>query len=66
WMNVDFEAIFQEYSESFSLLDEEKKLLNILISIPYKIEFDDNEYLNCRKMREFINYLNNSWHFVDS
>lgn len=66
WMNVDFKNIYNVYNDTFSLLEEEDKLFKILISIPYKIDLGEDEYLNCRKVREMINYLNNSWNFIST
>ena len=60
WMNISFIELFKEYNNNFELLPEEKLLLDILISIPFVIELDDNEYNNCQKVRELINYLNSS------
>ena len=59
-MNISFIELFKEYNNNFELLPEEKLLLDILISIPFVIELDDNEYNNCQKVRELINYLNSS------
>jgi len=59
-MNINFLEVYNKYNEGFSLLTEEKKLLDILISMPYLIEFKDKEYDNSRKVRELVNYLNNS------
>lgn len=64
WMNVDFTEVYKVYNDYFSLLDEEKKLFNILISIPFKVEFNLEENLNCREVRKLINYLNSSSNFI--
>lgn len=60
WQNVSFKEVFEAYNNVFELLDEEKILLDILISIPFVIHFDGDEIDNCRKVRELINYLNSS------
>ena len=60
WENVSFLEIFATYNEGFKLLDEEKILLDILISIPFLVEIKDNEYLNCREIRKLIEYLSKS------
>lgn len=60
WSKVEFTSIFAEYNSSFALLDEEKKLLDILISIPYEVKLDNNEYQNCRNIRSLIDYLSKS------
>lgn len=60
WMNIEFLEVFNVYNDNFTLLEEEKLLLDILISIPPLIEFSDNEYDNCRRVRELVNYLSKS------
>lgn len=60
WENVYFADIFSAYNEGFSLLEEEKLLLDILISVPLTIEMGDNEYHNCRDVRRLIEYLSSS------
>ena len=60
WENLTLKEIFDTYNGSFELLEEEKKLFDILISIPFKVLFDSNEYENCRNVRKLINYLNSS------
>ena len=60
WESVEFSSVFKEYNKSFNLLDEEKKLLDILISIPHEVKLDSNEYHNCRKIRKLIDYLSKS------
>lgn len=60
WENVSFKEVIDTYNSGFELLEEEKILFNILISIPYKIEDNSNEYLRCRDIRKLINYLSKS------
>lgn len=60
WKNVEFSSVFTAYNNSFNLLPEEKKLLDILISIPYEVKITENEYQNCRLIRELIDYLSKS------
>lgn len=57
WENVDFIEVFKEYNNNFSLHEEEKLLLYILISMPFSISFNNTEYNNCRDVRRLINYL---------
>lgn len=60
WMHIDFLEVYQAYNDHFHLLEEERMLLDILISIPYSVSFEDSEIVNCRKVRELINYLSSS------
>ena len=43
WEEVVFKDVFDEYNSNFELLEEEKLLFTILVSIPYKIENKENE-----------------------
>lgn len=56
-LDYDFSSLFKEYEKDYPLLDEERRLLFILISLPDKIEFDSNEYEMCRKIGKFLDYL---------
>lgn len=58
WEKVSFIDVFTKYNNSFELLDEEKILFNILVSIPYVDESFNNEYSKCVSYRKLINYLN--------
>jgi len=60
WENVEFGEIFNDYNSNFQLLDEEKMLLDIVISIPLNIDFTSKEYQNCRNVRKLIDYLSKS------
>ena len=60
WNNIEFKEVIKTYNSNFSLLEEEKILLYILISIPYNITIEPNEYNNCRNIRKLIDYLSNS------
>ena len=48
-LDFDFISLFSEYERIFPLLEEEKILLNVLISIPNKIPYSSNEF-------DMINY----------
>lgn len=56
-LDFDFEVIFNTYEKNYPLLEEERKLLFILISLPDKIEFDDSEYEMCKKISRQIDTL---------
>ena len=55
--NVSFIGVIDTYNRNFELLDEEKLLFNILISIPYKVNLDSSEFDRCKEFRRLINYL---------
>ena len=48
YKDVEFESLFELYQSKYPLHEEERKLFFILISIPQKILFSNNEYENCK------------------
>lgn len=56
---LDFNYLMKVYNENLELLEEEKKLLNILISIPPKLINIKEEYLNTANVKEFYDYIYN-------
>ena len=53
----DFSSLLQRYEKKYPLLEEERLLFFILISLPDRIEFTDNELKNCMKISQMIDYL---------
>ena len=56
-LDFDFEMLLNEYERIYPLLEEEKKLMYVLVSIPEKIISTSNEYdcvINTRKFLEKI------------
>ena len=41
----------------YPLHEDELKLLFILISIPKKVEFTNDEYENCKRVDELLSYI---------
>ena len=64
WENVSFFEVIDTYNNSFNLLEEERILFDILISIPYKVELDSSEFERCKEFRRLINYLSKSSNIV--
>ncbi|MEG2311211.1 MAG: hypothetical protein RSB72_00725 [Bacilli bacterium] len=56
-LDYDFEEILKNYEAAYPLLEEEKKLLFILLSLPNKIEFDRSEYTMCKAISREIDML---------
>ena len=54
---LDFNYLLNEYNQNLKLLDEEKMLFNILISIPPKIIEVKNEYLNTLNIKNSFDYI---------
>lgn len=57
WEDISFNEVIDIYNRDFELLEEEKLLFTILVSIPYKVNIESNEYERCREFRKLINYL---------
>lgn len=63
-LDYDFETILKRYERSYPLLEEEKNLLYILILLPDKVDFDDNEYKMCEKISNMIDFIYKSRNIV--
>lgn len=57
YFNIHFSVVFSKYLEKVSLSEDEKKLFFILVSIPKKIEFSNNEFKDCETVRKALDYL---------
>lgn len=57
WKNIDFSEILERYMYKFPLLEYEKKLLFILISMPPEIKKSDNEFEKCKVVSEVMDYV---------
>lgn len=55
--NVNFEELLKRYEKINPLSDDERELLIILLSLPDKLEFDDNNYNMCIKIKKMINQI---------
>lgn len=56
-IDYDFETVLKHYEAQYPLLNEERKLFFILVSLPSKIEFDKSEYEMCRLISREIDLL---------
>ena len=61
WKNINLADIYLEYSNLCKLNDDEEKLLFIMLCMPYKIVFCDNELENVKNVRMLVDYLVNSF-----
>ena len=57
WKNINFSEILERYIYKFPLLDYEKKLLFILISMPPQIKKSNNEFEKCNVISEVMDYV---------
>ncbi|MDD2435239.1 MAG: hypothetical protein PHO63_03190 [Bacilli bacterium] len=51
-LDFDFDEILKRYESSYPLLEDERKLFFILISLPDIIKFDDSEYNMTKKISQ--------------
>lgn len=56
-LEYDFYALLLQYEKKYPLLEEERKLLFILMSLPDKLEERDSEYQRCKMVSEKIDFL---------
>lgn len=56
-LDFDFEVLLRQYERSYPLLEEERKLFFILISLPDKLELDGSEYQNCKQISQQADLL---------
>lgn len=56
-LDFDFEALLKEYENIYPLLEEEKKLLFILVALPNKILICDNEYDMVKQVRKILDKI---------
>ena len=56
-LDFDFSILLKSYEQDYPLLDEERELLFILISLPDKIEFNTTNYEMCKKISKLLDYL---------
>lgn len=62
----DWGELINKYEDNFLLREEEKVLLNILISIPNKINFTSIEIDNVIKINEELNYIKLTNNFISN
>lgn len=57
YLELDFDDLFHYYESNYPLKEEEKLLLFSQITIPNKIELENDEYKICIKINKMIDYL---------
>ncbi len=56
-LDYDFTELLKLYESKYPLLDDERKLLFILLAMPERIDFNNNEYNNCKNIRKAVEYI---------
>jgi len=56
-LQFEFSEVFNRYEKNYPLLPEEKKLLFILMALPDKVEFSNDEYDNCKKVNIMVDFV---------
>lgn len=57
WNNIEFSEILSRYMYKFPLLDYEKKLLFILMTLPLESKKSNNEFERCQNVSNLIDYI---------
>lgn len=57
YKDLDFENIYSIYESKYPLHEEERKLLFIMLSLPNKIDLINDEYKNCKRIMELLDYV---------
>ena len=57
YSELDFVSLLQVYESKYPLLEEERSLLFVLLSIPDKITLEKDEYEKCKEINRFFLYL---------
>lgn len=52
-----FYELFKAYESKYPLLEEERKLLFILLALPSKAAFNNNQFLNCQTVSKRLEYI---------
>lgn len=56
-LSFDFKSLLKKYEKNYPLLDNEKKLLFVMISIPDEFNFTNNIYNDCVRIERIVDYL---------
>lgn len=57
YKDLDFCELVRKYEINYPMLPEEKELFFVLISIPEKLDFKEEEFKMCQKVKNFYDYL---------
>lgn len=56
-LDYDFLSLFKDYEKIYPLLDEERKILSVLIYLPNKINLSNSEMNLCFEISKLMDYL---------
>lgn len=56
-LEFEFSEVLKRYEKNYPLLPEEKKLLFVLMALPDKVDFENDEYENCKKVNKMIDFV---------
>lgn len=57
YLDLDFISLLQIYESKYPLLEEEKALLFLLLSLPEKIVLEKDEFQKCQEISNYMLYL---------
>lgn len=56
-LDIEFSSLLKRYERNYPLLEEERELLFILMSLPDKVDFIGTEYQKCEKVTRMVDYI---------
>lgn len=56
-LEFDFDDLFKRYERTYPLRQEERTLLFILLALPDKIEWNENEFVMCQRISNMIDRM---------
>ncbi|MFA5407959.1 MAG: hypothetical protein WC343_04215 [Bacilli bacterium] len=56
-LEFDFDELIKIYESKYQLLEEERALLFVMMSIPHKIGFQTKEIERCKEVRRILDYI---------
>jgi len=56
-LEFDFDELIKIYESKYPLLEDERILLFIMMSMPEKLEYEKSEMENCRSIRKMLDYI---------
>ena len=65
-LDFDFNELLYQYEKGYSLLEEERILLFILIALPDKLDLNDFEYSLCVNISKYFDYLYKTYDLINS
>ena len=56
-LEIEFSSLLKRYEKNYPLLEEERQLLFILMSMPKKLELTGTEYQKCVEVTNMVDFI---------